>query len=74
MSIPKDLKDALAKVFVNKEEKSEVKDDAKSFKFSFGKHNGKTLEEVEQIDFDYITWLKQQDWIKEPLKTYLKEF
>lgn len=74
MSIPKDLKNALAKVFVNIEEKSEAKDDAKSFKFSFGKHNGKTLEEVEQIDFDYITWLKQQDWIKEPLKTYLKEF
>jgi hypothetical protein len=72
MSIPKDLKDALAKVFVNKEE-DEAKGDPNEYIFDFGKHKGKTLKEVNDIDFSYVTWLKE-NYKKEPLKTYLKKF
>ena len=78
MIISKELKDILFKIAskngdeAEKEEKPDGK--GEEFRISFGKHAGKTLKEIEQTDFDYITWLKQQSWLKEPLKTYLKQF
>lgn len=78
MIIPKELKDILFQIASKNGEttEKEIKSDDKGddFKISFGKHAGKTLKEIEQTDFDYITWLKQQSWVKEPLKTYLKQF
>ena len=31
------------------------------FKFSFGKHQGRTLEQVRQRDPSYFTWIEQND-------------
>ena len=74
MIIPQELKDVLLQVFANKKDTQSTDADYKSFKLTFGKYKDKTLEEIEQIDFDYITWLKQQNWIREPLKTYLCKY
>jgi hypothetical protein len=40
------------------EPKMETWEDAAGFILEFGKHKGKTLSEVWQIDIDYIRWLK----------------
>lgn len=40
--------------------------------FSFGKHNGETLQDVILQDYSYITWLKE-NYHKEPLKTLLNK-
>lgn len=38
--------------------------------FSFGKHNGETLQDVISKDYSYISWLKE-NYHKEPLRTLL---
>ena len=40
------------------------------FVFSFGKHNGSTLQDVITKDYSYISWLKE-NYHKEPLRTLL---
>jgi hypothetical protein len=40
--------------------------------FSFGKHNGETLQDVVLKDYSYISWLKE-NYHKEPLKTLLNK-
>lgn len=41
--------------------KLETVEDAFNYVFTFGKHNGKTVAEVWQTDFDYIKWLSTND-------------
>jgi len=43
------------------------------WKFTFGKHKGKTIPEVDEIDHQYIEWATE-NMDREPAKTLLKEF
>jgi broad specificity phosphatase PhoE len=38
--------------------------------FDFGKHDGKTVEEVSDSDLPYLDWLNGQEWFK---KHYLHQ-
>lgn len=56
------LLDAYNKLF-----KSEITDESTSTKFSFGKYQGRFVEEVWKSDKKYIKWLSSQDWLDEYL-------
>ena len=43
-----------------------------NYVFNFGKHKGKTFNEVLKKDKSYLEWLKGQKFVREPLKTFLK--
>lgn len=47
--------------------------DINEWKFTFGKHAGKTIPEVAEIDRQYIIWAKA-NMEREPAKSLLKEF
>ena len=40
-------------------------------KIYFGKYKGRTIQEIVNEDRDYITWLYEQDWLKQNLKSKL---
>ena len=53
------------------EEIPEEKPDINTWRFNFGKHNGKTIPEVDEIDHQYIEWAKN-NITREPVKSLLQ--
>ena len=51
----------------------QIKPDINTWRFTFGKHNGKTIQEVYNEDPGYIKWAKE-NMDREPAKSLLKEF
>ena len=44
-----------------------------NYVFNFGRYKGQTFEDVLKNHPDYLQWLKDNNYSKEPLKTFLKE-
>ena len=56
-----------------KEKKDTTPPDINTWRFDFGKHNGKTIPEVYEIDRGYIRWAKS-NMEKEPARSLLSVF
>lgn len=67
MIIPDELKDILSRV---KAEEKEIS--LEEYRVDFGKHSGRTLLEIQDIDPGYIRWMKEK-MDREPVKTLLTQ-
>lgn len=67
MIIPDELKDILSGV---KTEDKEVS--LEEYRIDFGKHSGRTLLEIRDIDPGYIRWMKEK-MDREPVRTLLMQ-
>lgn len=50
-------------------------DTAKNYRLNFGKHKGKTLNEVafDNEGLTYLAWLMDQEWINNPVNKFQEE-
>ena len=49
---------------------------AQQYVLKFGEHKDKTLDKAAETDRGllYLDWLNGQEWVKEPLKTHLRNY
>lgn len=49
---------------------------AQEYVLKFGTHRDKTLDKAAETDDGllYLDWLNGQEWVKEPLKTHLRNY
>ena len=53
--------------------REDPKPDINTWRFTFGKHSGKTIPEVDEIDHQYIVWAKE-NMTKEPARSLLQGY
>lgn len=68
MTYSEDVYKALDNIEIPKEELPDID----TYQITFGKHSGKTLPQIAEVDPGYISWAKE-NMTKEPVRTLLKQ-